>query len=80
MIASVSKHAATETSAIPPPPAESDHSAPPAAPIEPATRHQMIAEAAFFLAQARGFAPCQELDEGLAAEREVEQRLSNPDH
>lgn len=79
MIASASKHAATETSATPAP-AESDHSAPPEAPIEPATRHQMIAEAAFLLAQARGFTPSQELEDWLAAEREVEQRLSNPDH
>jgi hypothetical protein len=40
----------------------------------------MIAEAAFFMAQARGFTPCQELDDWLAAEREIEQRQSNPDH
>jgi hypothetical protein len=40
----------------------------------------MIAEAAFFMAQARGFTPCQELDDWLTAERELEQRQSNPDH
>lgn len=40
----------------------------------------MIAEAAFFIAQSRRFTPCQELDDWLAAEREIEQRLSNPDH
>lgn len=48
--------------------------------IEPAQRHAMIAEAAFFKAQARSFTPCQEIDDWLAAEREVEQRLSKPDH
>jgi hypothetical protein len=40
----------------------------------------MIAEAAFFIAQARGFAPSQEFDDWLAAEREIEQQLSSPDH
>jgi Protein of unknown function (DUF2934) len=47
-------------------------------PTDPAQRHAMIAEAAFFTAQARGFTPSQELDDWLAAEREIEQRLSNP--
>jgi hypothetical protein len=40
----------------------------------------MISEAAFFIAQARGFTPSQELDDWLAAEREIEQRLSHSDH
>jgi Protein of unknown function (DUF2934) len=47
-------------------------------PTDPAQRHAMIAEAAFFTAQARGFTPSRELDDWLAAEREIEQRLANP--
>ncbi|MDP1902369.1 MAG: DUF2934 domain-containing protein [Rubrivivax sp.] len=45
-----------------------------------ADRHSLIAEAAFFVAQERGFAPGQELDDWLAAEREVDQRLSATPH
>jgi len=45
-----------------------------------AGRHAMIAEAAFFIAQERGFAPGQELDDWLAAEREVDQRRSAIQH
>lgn len=79
MSASLSKQAARNAStAIPP--AQTDQSAQPAAQIDPEQRHQMIAEAAFSIAQARGFTPSQELDDWLAAEREIEQRLSNPDH
>ena len=51
-----------------------------AEPTDPAQRHAMICEAAFFIAQARSFTPCQELDDWLAAEREIEHRLTNPDH
>lgn len=40
----------------------------------------MISEAAYFIAQARSFTPCQELDDWLVAEREIAQRLANPDH
>jgi hypothetical protein len=43
-------------------------------------RHALIAEAAFFIAQERGFAPGHELDDWLAAEREVDQRLSAIQH
>ena len=43
-------------------------------------RHALIAESAFFIAQKRGFAPGQELDDWLAAEREVDQRLSAIQH
>jgi hypothetical protein len=49
-------------------------------PQAPSQRHVMIAEAAFYIAQARGFTPSQELDDWLAAEREIEQRLSSHDH
>jgi len=49
-------------------------------PIDPAQRHAMIAETAFLIAQARSFTPSQELDDWLAAEREIEQRLSSPNH
>ena len=55
-------------------------------PLEPSEtsvqpqRQASIAEAAFFIAQARGFVPGQELDDWLAAEREVDQRLSATEH
>ncbi len=44
-----------------------------------AERHAMIAEGAYFVAQARGLAPGNELDDWLAAEREIDQRLSDSD-
>ena len=68
-----------ETRAVPLP-AEADSSPASAEPTDLAQRHAMIAEAAFFIAQARSFTPCQELDDWLAAEREIEHRLTNPDH
>ncbi len=37
-----------------------------------AVRHRKIAEAAYFIAQKRGFAPGLELQDWLAAEREVD--------
>ncbi len=40
-----------------------------------AQRHMMIAETAFFIAEARGFAANQELSDWLTAEREIDQRL-----
>jgi len=39
-------------------------------------RHAMVAEAAFFIAQSRGFLPDRQLDDWLAAEHEVDQRLA----
>jgi len=39
-------------------------------------RHTLIAEAAFILAQERGFAPGHELDDWLAAERDIDRALS----
>jgi hypothetical protein len=47
---------------------------------EPPQRHALIAEAAFFISQERGFAPGQELDDWLAAEREVDRSLSAIQH
>ncbi len=38
-------------------------------------RHASIAEAAYFRAEHRGFAPGHELEDWLAAEEEVDQRL-----
>jgi hypothetical protein len=38
--------------------------------------HAMVAEAAFFVAQPRGLLPDRQLDDGLAAEHEVDQRLA----
>ncbi len=38
-------------------------------------RHAAIAEAAYFLVEHRGFAPDHELDDWLAGEREINERL-----
>ena len=46
----------------------------------PAERHRQIAEAAFFLAEARGFTPGRELDDWLEAERAVDARLADDAH
>ena len=43
---------------------------------EPPQRHALIAEAAFFIAQSRGLLPDRQLDDWLAAEHEVDQRLA----
>lgn len=41
-----------------------------------AERERLIAEAAYFRAQARGFVPGRELEDWLQAEAEVDRRLS----
>ena len=41
------------------------------------TRHQMVAVAAYYLAEQRGFCPGYEIDDWLAAQEEVDRRLSN---
>jgi hypothetical protein len=38
-------------------------------------RRRMIAEAAYYAAEKRGFAPGGDLDDWLAAEREIERQL-----
>jgi len=45
--------------------------------VEPAMRHAMITEAAYFRALRRGFAPGHELDDWLAAEIEINELLVN---
>jgi hypothetical protein len=40
-------------------------------------RDRLIAEAAYYLAQSRGFVPGYEVDDWLAAEREVDSRLAS---
>lgn len=45
------------------------------APVSADERHRMIASAAYFRAESRGFAPGGELEDWLDAEREVEDRL-----
>jgi hypothetical protein len=40
--------------------------------VEPDTRHEMIARAAYLRAQARGFAPGHEIEDWLNAEAEVD--------
>ena len=79
MTPSASNQATTETSTVPP---SAEAALPPegAASKDPAQHRVMIAEAAFYIAQARGFTPSQELDDWLAAEREIEQRLASPEH
>lgn len=44
------------------------------------SRHDEIAEAAYFLSEARGFVPGHELDDWVAAEREIDARLSDDAH
>ncbi len=44
--------------------------------VTPQVRRQMIAEAAYFRAEARGFAPGHELEDWLAAEQEVDLIIS----
>ena len=44
--------------------------------VSPEHRLTLIAEAAYFRAQARGFAPGGELDDWLDAELEVDERLA----
>lgn len=44
------------------------------------SRHSQIAEAAYFLSEARGFAQGRELDDWLAAEREIGARRSDEAH
>ena len=44
--------------------------------VTPEQRLQMIAEAAYFRAEARGFAPGHETEDWLAAEAEVDRLLS----
>jgi len=79
MTASASKQGTTPARAMPPT-AEVD------LPLEPSEtsvqpqRQAMVAEAAFFIAQSRGFVPGQELDDWLAAEREVDQRPPATEH
>jgi hypothetical protein len=50
------------------------------APGDQETRHRMIAEAAYFLAEARGFAPGYELEDWLAAETGIDHVLTFVDY
>lgn len=47
----------------------------PPAPVDAETRHQMIAQAAYFRAEHRGFADGGEFDDWLEAEREIARTL-----
>jgi Protein of unknown function (DUF2934) len=51
------------------------HTAPIEAPRQPADRYASIALAAYFRSQHRGFKPGHEMEDWLAAEAEVDQRL-----
>lgn len=50
---------------------ESDQLPPSAASVAQAARQRMVAEAAYYRAQNRGFVPGRELDDWLAAEAEI---------
>jgi Protein of unknown function (DUF2934) len=50
------------------------------APRIPENRESCIAQEAYLSAQRRGFAPGHELDDWLAAENEVDQRLAGEGH
>jgi hypothetical protein len=43
--------------------------------VDPSQRNQMIAYAAYFRAEKRGFSPDSELDDWLESEREVDRAL-----
>ena len=43
-------------------------------------RHAMIADVAFFISESRGFVPGYELEDWLAAEREIGQEIFRADH
>jgi hypothetical protein len=47
--------------------------------VDPERRDALIAEAAYFRAQRRGFAPGHEGEDWLAAEAEVDARLMTPE-
>jgi len=47
--------------------------------VDPARREAMVAEAAYFYAEARGFEPGHELEDWLAAEDQVRTMLALPD-
>lgn len=59
-------------------PAAPASGAPPEAAAQPAEadRRVLIAEAAFYIAESRGFGPGGELGDWLAAERQIEERLA----
>ena len=44
--------------------------------LDPKTRHEMIAEAAYYLAEKRGFAPGKELDDWWEAESWIDQYMA----
>ncbi len=46
--------------------------------IDAQERHALVQRAAYFLAEARGFAPGQELHDWFAAEAAVDAQLSSP--
>jgi hypothetical protein len=46
--------------------------------LTPEQRHAMIAEAAYYRAERRGFAPGAELQDWLAAEAEIDHALAEP--
>jgi hypothetical protein len=44
-------------------------------PVKPGERYQLISEAAYFIAERRGFAPGSELEDWIQAEAEIARRL-----
>jgi hypothetical protein len=67
---------AAAPSATKPQPAPAVRTAPmPAKPVSPGERSRMIAEAAYFIAQRRGFAAGQDVNDWLAAEKAIDAHL-----
>jgi hypothetical protein len=48
-----------------------------ARPLEPAKRHELIGQAAYFISKGRGFYPGLEMADWLAAEAEVDRAISS---
>jgi hypothetical protein len=44
--------------------------------VSPAERNRMVAEAAYYIAERRGFAECSPLEDWLAAESQIDAMLS----
>ena len=66
------KHAETNTS--------EPNSVDPATLIRPEQRHAMIAEAAYYRAEQRGFEPGHELEDWCAAESDIDTLLARDEH
>jgi len=77
----VQKAAAAAATTIPSsraPQAKPDSGAPGSSPVMPEQRWRMICEAAYYLAEHRGFEAGHDVDDWLAAERQIDAALTSP--